>query len=50
MIASVVNGEAIPVVQTRIEDAGFGDLEIIPIGADKVFLRSVSDKDILTMC
>lgn len=29
VIASVVNGEAIPVVQNRIEDARFTDLEII---------------------
>jgi len=41
----VVNGESIPMVQKRVEDVGFLDLEIILMGADKVFLKSVSDKD-----
>jgi len=45
VVATVVNGEAIPMVQKRVEDAGFADLEIIPMGADKVFLKSVSEKD-----
>lgn len=31
VIVSVLNGEAIPVIQTRIEDAGFDDLDIIPL-------------------
>ncbi|KEH25709.1 RNA recognition motif [Medicago truncatula] len=41
-LASVINGEAIPVVQTRIEDAGFKDLDVIPLGDDRCgrFLRS----------
>ncbi|MCI53169.1 sulfate transporter, partial [Trifolium medium] len=40
LVAIVINGEAIPVVQNRITDAGFGDLVLIPMGADKVFVRS----------
>lgn len=39
LVATVNNGEAIPVVETRISDAGFSDLVIIPMGADKVFIR-----------
>lgn len=42
-LASVINGEATPVVQTRIEDAGFKDLNVIPFGVDRVFIRSVLD-------
>jgi len=38
MVASVLNGEAIPVLQQRIFDAGFEKLDIIPLGADKVLL------------
>jgi hypothetical protein len=45
----VVNGEVITVVQNRVEDAGFVDLDIIPMGVDRVFLRSRSDKDIMVM-
>lgn len=49
VIALVVNGEAIPIVHNRIEDARFTDLEIIPMGTDKFFMWSLSNKDILTM-
>lgn len=48
-LANVVNGEAITVVQNRVEDAGFADLDIIPLVADRVFLRSKSDKETFTM-
>jgi predicted SpoU family rRNA methylase len=47
VVALVVNGEAIPMVQNRIEDAGFTNLDIIMMGADKVFIRSLSDLDVL---
>lgn len=40
VIVSVVNGEAIPVLQRRISDAGLDSLLIIPLGADKVLLKS----------
>ncbi|MCI43296.1 hypothetical protein A2U01_0064533, partial [Trifolium medium] len=33
-VATVINGEAISVVQNRIADAGFKELAIIPMGAD----------------
>lgn len=47
VVGTVINGEAIPMVQNRNEDAGFTDLELIPLGADKVFIRSVSGLDAL---
>ncbi|GAU42656.1 hypothetical protein TSUD_398610 [Trifolium subterraneum] len=49
VVATVVNGEAIPVVQNRISDAGFGDLVLIPMGADKVFVRSSTGVDALSI-
>lgn len=47
MIVLILNGEAIPVVQTRVYDAGFDDLDIIPNGVDKVFIRSLSNSDVM---
>ncbi|KEH16894.1 DUF4283 domain protein [Medicago truncatula] len=47
MIATVHNGEAIPVLQRRIYDAGFEHLDIITLGADKVLLRTDDDSDVL---
>ncbi|WJX25076.1 hypothetical protein P8452_14151 [Trifolium repens] len=47
LVATVNNGEAIPVVETRIADAGFSDLVIIPMGADKVFIRRTEGGDAL---
>ncbi|MCI82341.1 sulfate transporter, partial [Trifolium medium] len=35
IVATVINGEAVLVVQNRITDAGFIDLVLIPMGADK---------------
>jgi len=49
MVASVLNGDAIPMLQRRIFYAGFVKLVIIPLGADKVFLRSLDDVDVTTM-
>jgi len=46
LVVSVLNGEAIPLLQRRIYDAGFVNLVIIPFGADKVFLRSLDDVDV----
>jgi hypothetical protein len=46
LVATVVNGEAVPLVQNRIIDAGFGDLVITPMGADKVFLRQAEGGDV----
>jgi len=46
VVVSVVNGEVIPVIQQRIFDVGFDKLVIIPLGAYKVFLRSLDDSDV----
>jgi len=46
VVVSVLNGELIPVLQRRIFDAGFDNLVIILLGADKVFLRSLDDSDV----
>ncbi|MCI21323.1 sulfate transporter, partial [Trifolium medium] len=45
LVATIINGEAIAVVQNRILDARFNDLVIIPMGADKVFVRSSEGVD-----
>ena len=45
----MINGESIPVVQKRIADAGVNGIDIIPVGADKVFLRSLSEVNITTL-
>jgi len=47
LIGTVRNGEAIPVIQNIVEDAGFRDVDIIPLGADKVFIHSLSEVDIM---
>jgi len=46
MLASVLNGEAIPVLQRRIFYAGFEKLDIILMGADKVLLWTEDDSDV----
>lgn len=42
LVGTVINGEPVPLIQNRVEDAGFKDLDIIPLGADKVFIHSLS--------
>jgi hypothetical protein len=49
IVATIINGEAIPVVQNRISDAGFNTVEIIPMGADKVFVRSSEGADAMSI-
>jgi len=49
LVATVINGEAIPVIQTRISDVGFKELDIIPMGADKVFVSSLPQTDVSTI-
>ncbi|MCI04695.1 DUF4283 domain protein, partial [Trifolium medium] len=49
VVASVIKGEAISFVQNRIADAGFLELTIIPMGADKVLARSTSEADVVTI-
>jgi len=44
-----INMKAIPVLQLRIFDAGFEKLDIIPLGADKVLLRTEDDSDVNMM-
>ena len=46
VVATVRNGESIPLIQQRILDAGFENPEIIPMGADKVYLRSSDVVDV----
>ncbi|PNX64523.1 putative sulfate transporter, partial [Trifolium pratense] len=45
LVATIINGEAVPVVQSRIMDAGFNDVILIPMGDGKVFVRSSSGND-----
>jgi len=46
VVASVLNGESIPLIQQRILDAGFNTLNIIPLGADRVLLKSCGEEDV----
>jgi len=48
-VASVINGESILNIQNRIEDAGFSDIEVTLIGADRVLIRSSSDVHVSTI-
>jgi hypothetical protein len=43
------NGEAITIIQNCVEDAGFVNLDVIPMGADRIFLKSTSDKNTLSV-
>lgn len=36
-------------VQNRIEDAGFEDINIIPLGTDRVFIHSSSNTEVSTI-
>ncbi|GAU12549.1 hypothetical protein TSUD_182630 [Trifolium subterraneum] len=47
MVVTISNGEAVLVVQTRISDAGFTNVFLIPMAADKVFVRSSGGDDVL---
>jgi len=49
MLATVLNGEVVLVLQRRIFYAGFEKLDIIPMGADKVLLRIEDDSDVNMM-
>jgi hypothetical protein len=39
----VMDGVPIPLIQNRVVDAGFKDIDIFPLGADKVFVHSMND-------
>jgi hypothetical protein len=49
IVATVINGEAVPMVQSRITDAGFTGLVVTPMGADKVFVRSMEGGDAMSI-
>ncbi|GAU48878.1 hypothetical protein TSUD_406570, partial [Trifolium subterraneum] len=46
LVATIITGEAVPVVQNRITDACFDNMVLIPMGADKVFVRSSAREDV----
>ena len=46
LVVTVLNGEAILVLQRCVFNAGFVKLNIIPLGTDKVFLRTDNDEDV----
>ncbi|MCH79622.1 cysteine-rich receptor-like protein kinase, partial [Trifolium medium] len=48
IVATITNGEVFPVIQSRLTDTGFDDLVLIPMGADKVFVRSLTGEDALS--
>ncbi|PNY02764.1 hypothetical protein L195_g026083 [Trifolium pratense] len=49
LVATVKGGEAVPVIQNRIEDAGFNDLVIISMGADTIFVQSEAEVEAVTI-
>jgi len=44
-----VNGTSVPDIENRIADAGFSDIEITPMGADRVLVRSASDVHVMSI-
>lgn len=46
LTASVLDGQPILDVQDRIDDVGFSNIDITLLGADRVFLRSLSGDDV----
>jgi len=46
LTGTVMDGAPIHVIQNRVVDAGFKDIDIIPLGADKVFVHSLNDLNI----
>jgi hypothetical protein len=49
VVATVSNGDVTPVVRHRITDVGFTDVDVIHLGADKVFVRSTAGSDIVSI-
>jgi hypothetical protein len=47
VVATITNGDATPVVRSRIKDAGFTDVDILHLGADKVFVRHVAGLEVV---
>lgn len=46
LVATVLYGESIPLVQQHVLDVGFENLVIIPLDADKVLLKCSGDSDV----
>jgi len=46
LVGTVINGESMSLIQSRVEDVGFNDINIIPLGVDKVFIHSLSGMDV----
>jgi hypothetical protein len=47
VVATVANGDAVPVVRRRLQDAGFKELDILHLGGDRVLVRSPEGADVL---
>jgi len=47
IVATLALDETILSVQQRVEDAGFTNVEVTPMGGDKVFLRCRNNEDIM---
>lgn len=47
LVETVIKEEAIPLIRSTVEDMGFNDLNIIPLGGDKVFIHSLSEADVM---
>jgi hypothetical protein len=41
VVATIASGDVTPVVRSRVKDAGFIDVDILHLGADRVFVRHV---------
>jgi len=49
VVATVHHGDSIPILQNRIMDAGFNDLNIFPMGADKVFISTTQQLEVMSV-
>jgi len=49
LVATIVTGETSLSIQQRVEDAGFINVEFIPMGGDRLFLRSRNNEDVWTV-
>jgi hypothetical protein len=49
VVAVISNGEAVPGVRNRIADAGFRELDIRHLGADKVLVRNLVGLDVASI-
>jgi hypothetical protein len=49
VVATVSNMEVILMVRHRIENVGFTDVEVIHLWADKVFIRTLAESNIVSI-